>query len=1747
MYFLTGRWVVLYLSCCLCTLSFSLKGQVTISYSSLTGNYSCPPTLRVKIVSGGGFVIPTTGAGVPRLYFIKNIATQPNIFVNNTNTTVGWKYVLGVPVPGFPDSFDFTFDYGLLNNAPVVAGDEISYFIVAENNNILPDVAAKSGAVVPTFSAAFSSVQLTAAHFPVGGGVLDKFKAGYLFGNVSVPGTFPSLTGPGGLFDAINNGGLEGDLVVSIVSDLTETGTIPLYAWREKNCPAGGPFRLTIKPSGLARKISGSYPGGLIRLVGADRVTIDGRLSGFLSGLTIENTQLPADGTAGIQLITPTGDPEGCTDVIIQGCTFYSTGADGSVGLAAGGALVGQPDAAHHRLTIRENYFYRADTAVYVGGTFGSRTNDLRIENNRFGNQTPNPNTNLGTRGIVVNYANMPIVSQNILYNLNHTQPMPTVGIELYGTTNATVSRNQLIFFNVNADLTGIALIGDGSGTVSGGTVEKNELRNFSLTGVGNITGLQATSQPAVSFFENIVSGLTISGGGTATGLDAANLLGMSAVGNQFLNITATLGAAVGIRLSAGTASVNLWKNIIGTIIASISGGAAPGFGIQVGAGVAGVNIYNQMIYSIQGRNAAILPTAGIRLETGTNDIDIIHNSVSLSGATAAASQAALSIDAGSSNLTVVNNIFRNEAVGGVRYAVYSQTPATGFTVIDYNDYYIGAPAPGSSVIGFITGTDYLTLANWQAATGQDAHSISTNPFFFSESDLHTRNPLLDQKASIGYLSQVSDDIDNEVRSVGGPDIGADEFTPFAIDIAADGFVNPASTIINCNTTSILLRLRVRNNGNTLILSPANPLVIGGRVFGPNSTTILFNESFTSGTIPVGDTLSFTLSVPLSVSASGTYTLSNFSVNVAGDQVSTNNLFTSLNLVKTAPGISISLPIVGISKCVADSFTLSAAVTPSSAGVWYAAAGTAVIPDNNIATLTTNVSLPVAGRAAYVKTVQVNIAHLEVGDLKLELIAPDGSTIILSNGHGGSGDDYANTRFTTAAPINISAGSAPFIGDYQPEEPFSGLTGPALGVWTLQVSDQILNAVGGTILGFSVEFNIIETQWSVIPPISFADSVVTPGKIATPAVSQATNFTFTLTVRDATGCISSSMRNLEVLPYDVSAPVVKSQIICRGDTVSLLASGAPAGSKYVWYRNNRPSSPNAPADTAIAVGNALLFTSLEEDTILWVAAVYGNCTSSTRASAYIDVIPPPPDPIAPQLEPICKGNSVVITPINNSPEKNITYHWYRDSTAGAPFLTAPSYATPVLYDTLKVWVSTILYNCTNRVRVPIVLAVRPEVPAPVLITEPGVYCTGTAVRVLASNALPGAQQLWYSSATAPVPFFAGNSYQTSPLAGDTVLWVGSVFEGCTSATRSSVPVKMFVTPPPPLVRGASICPGQQATLTAEGRGRMFWFDSAVGGTPIATGLSYTTPILEDSITYYVQASDSGCVSDRVPVKVALSSLIPPLPLVISDNVTCAGGRATLRAVTETGSIRWFRRPAGSFPPVTADSFVTPILNQADTFLVQVDNGACRSQLKVVPVQVVSSPSEPQILVPDAVNDSVNLYDAFKVVGSVKPDAGLARYSWRFGPELKGAPWNARGDTFLLSAQRFGPVIIEMTATIGTCVVSTTKKIIVRKIAAAALEDRLSDFTAQIYPNPTRDTLAVVLQFKERPGSAVRWRILSISGQEVLAGQWPADSTAGVWQADQVHEKLSLKGLAAGMYFLVVETAGRVMSSKISVE
>jgi autotransporter-associated beta strand protein len=122
---------------------------------------------------------------------------------------------------------------------------------------------------------------------------------------------------------------------------------------------------------------------------------------------------------------------------------------------------------------------------------------------------------------------------------------------------------------------------------------------------------------------------------------------------------------------------------------------------------------------------------------------------------------------------------------------------------------------------------------------------------------------------------------------------------------------------------------------------------------------------------------------------------------------------------------------------------------------------------------TVDSTINVAGITTPIKrvTVSLHITHTAASDLDISLIGPDGTTVDLSSDNGGTASDYGTdctgagrTLFTDLAAVAITAGSAPFVGSFRPEQTlraFNEKFGTDVnGTWTLRVTDDTGGAVG---------------------------------------------------------------------------------------------------------------------------------------------------------------------------------------------------------------------------------------------------------------------------------------------------------------------------------------------------------------------------------------------------------------------------------------------------------------------------------------------------------------------------------------------------------------------------------------------------------------------------------------------------------------------------------------------------------------
>ena len=364
------------------TITYTLLNNTSLVAGETLGNFA-----TITDLGGVNGIVGTR----PRLYYKRT--TDANTFNDNTSGTTGWKYD---EANGAGSPFTFTIDYTRLSGGTgVVVGNIIQYFVVAQDLASTPNVGINSG----TFAAAPSSVALTAAAFPLTGTIntynIVTAYAGTI--NVGISETITSLTNANGLFDKMNNGALTASLTVNITSDLTsESGTIGLNQLAEDGIGAGT-YSLTIKPSGVARTVSGIPTGpSMLKLNGADRVIINGSLTNSTDrSLTIANYSQDYDlGNIPDNCVIHVSSPNSINpatsntikNCIVRGLSNVGTeygicqgGSDGG-GDPGSGAL-----APNSNNTYQNNLIFASNFGIFFNGSSANPDQNNVIKGNTIG------------------------------------------------------------------------------------------------------------------------------------------------------------------------------------------------------------------------------------------------------------------------------------------------------------------------------------------------------------------------------------------------------------------------------------------------------------------------------------------------------------------------------------------------------------------------------------------------------------------------------------------------------------------------------------------------------------------------------------------------------------------------------------------------------------------------------------------------------------------------------------------------------------------------------------------------------------------------------------------------------------------------------------------------------------------------------------------------------------------------------------------------------------------------------------------------------------------------------------------------------------------------------------------------------------------------------------------------------------------------------------------------------------------
>ncbi len=508
-----------------------------ITYTPLT--FTCAFTDRTLTATIADLTgVPTAGVLQPRIYYRKNA----NAYVSGQ----------GVLTSGTGQNGTWTFTIVAANMGGVVAGDVVSYYIIAQDNvTPTPNIGSNpSAGLVATNVNTVTTHPTTPSSYAVSGFLSGTYTVG-------TAGTYPTLTAA---VNAYNTSCLGGPVIFSLLDATYPSEIFPITVLANTN--ASSVNTLTIKPAvGVNTIITGSTTTSIINLSGADFVTIDGSNGTTVNSicprvratrnLTIENTN--ASTASAVVALTTTSGGDGASNNRLMNANILGSGSLATgVAVNLSGPTVGSGAGANgnNNNQVINNKIAKAQVGIFSAGasiTTKSLNNTYNLNN------LDSTGTNgIGRFGVMLLFEDAPTLRANRIANIVNTLSTDVCGISL--GTNALS----------NTVTTGAE--------TSNATIMENEIDSVRQTGTFSAGGI---------FIASTTSGTTT-------------------VTNNMVNQVFTNGTAgdfgVGLYYGGGAGQLNAYNNTIVVNGTALTGASMPNMAIGINGSNPPIDIRNNIL-----------------------------------------------------------------------------------------------------------------------------------------------------------------------------------------------------------------------------------------------------------------------------------------------------------------------------------------------------------------------------------------------------------------------------------------------------------------------------------------------------------------------------------------------------------------------------------------------------------------------------------------------------------------------------------------------------------------------------------------------------------------------------------------------------------------------------------------------------------------------------------------------------------------------------------------------------------------------------------------------------------------------------------------------------------------------------------------------------------------------------------------------------------------------------------------------
>jgi hypothetical protein len=365
-----------------------------------------------------------------------------------------------------------------------------------------------------------------------------------------------------------------------------------------------------------------------------------------------------------------------------------------------------------------------------------------------------------------------------------------------------------------------------------------------------------------------------------------------------------------------------------------------------------------------------------------------------------------------------------------------------------------------------------------------------------------------------------------------------------------------------------------------------------------------------------------------------------------------------------------------------------------------------------------------------------------------------------------------------------------------------------------------------------------------------SDTVTLSTTLNTSAGGTYTIYAYTNNDNDVYPAQNSISGTFTIVPT-ATAPSVTDSTRCGNGTLTLSAnsSGAP-----YWF--------------TVASGGTSVFSGPNYTTpVLSSTTTYYVQSELICASARVPVVATV-NPVS--IDPITTGDSRCGSGILNlaaSAFDSIT--WYNAPSGGSVVGTGTTFTTPFLTTSTNYYAQASNGLCpSNRIVANAIVSSVANDP----VTVSGSRCGSGTVSLTANSIDP---IIWYDAPASGSQVGTGLTFTTPPLAVTTVYYA-QADNGCLSNRVPATATINTLAPDPITIAGQNCGPGA-VTLSATSTNPVTWYDAATGGNQVAFGYSIQTPVILSTDTFFAQAFDGTCPSNRIPVQ-ALILQIPSINL-----------------------------------------------------------------------------------------------------------------------------------------------------------------------------------------------------------------------------------------------------------------------------